>query len=59
MSAQQIAMVKAKDAHDKKALIDRSNAAKLPRTNKPRAASNPMPIQAKGLVAQIRRWLGF
>jgi hypothetical protein len=59
MSAQQIAMVKAKDSHDKKVLIDRSNAAKLTGTIKPRAAGNLMPIEANGLYAQVRRWLGF
>lgn len=59
MSAQQIAMVKAKDARDKKALIDRSNAAKLPEATKPRPDSNSMLTEAIGMYAQVRRWLGF
>lgn len=59
MSAQQIAMVKVKDAHAKKALIDRSNATKTSKKNESRVASGFTPIKETGLFTSVRRWLGM
>jgi hypothetical protein len=59
MSASQIAMVKANDANDKKAMIDRSNAAKLSPNTRARATLNSLPSKANGLFAVVRRWLGM
>lgn len=59
MSAQQIAMVKAKDAHDKKALIDRSNATKTSKNTVSGMASGFTSFEGKGLIVRVRRWLGM
>lgn len=59
MSAQQIAMVKAKDAHAKKALIDRSNATKTAKNNEIQVVSGFTSDAGKGLFALVRRWMGM
>lgn len=59
MSANQIAKVKAKDAHDKKALIDRSNATKTAKNNEIQAVSGFTSNAGKGLFALVRRWMGM
>ena len=59
MSAQQIAMVKAKDARDKKALIDRGNASKMSKNIESRVASRFTPFKETDLFTSVRRWLGM
>jgi hypothetical protein len=58
MSAQKIAMVKTKDAHDKKVLIDRSNAAKQSNANSLPAAGKSELSIASLLFEPLRRWWG-
>lgn len=59
MSAQQIAMVKAKDSRDRKAFIDRSNATKTSNNIESRVASGFTSFDGNGLFARVRRWLGM
>lgn len=59
MSAQQIAVVKAKDSRDQKAFMGRRNATKMSINIEPRAASGFKPFEGKGLFAHVRRWLGI
>ncbi|HYW58502.1 MAG TPA: DUF6527 family protein [Polaromonas sp.] len=59
MTAQQIAMVKAKDAHAKKVLIDRSNATKTSAKIESLVASGLTSLAGEGLFIRVRRWLGM
>lgn len=59
MSDQQIAIVKAKDARDKKAFIDRSNVAKASKNIESRVISGFTSLEVKALFARVRRWLGM
>ena len=58
VSAQQIAMVKAKDAHDNKVLINRSKATKPLSTTRALAAGYSAPSIASLLFESLRRWRG-